>query len=90
MNTLAVEPGPETRHIHRLLALNLEQGAAGELDAVVQPRDEQEEQTRDQNGGRNHVGVAPDPDEIVVGVAEESQHVRYSGLTWPAAGSARS
>src|SRR5581483_2743969 len=71
---LPVERRPQGAGVHRPLGADLEQGAAGELDAVVEPSGEEEQESRQDDRRGHRVGVPADPDEVVVGVGEETGH----------------
>src|SRR6266700_960550 len=85
-----VERRPQPVGTDRLRRLHLDQGAARELDRIVQAVHEEERESRDDDERRQAVGPAAPLDEIVVGVGEEADHVRRSEWPCPAGAAARS
>src|SRR5438034_8873009 len=72
------------------LRLHLNERAAGELDRVIQPMHQEQRESGNDDRRGEPVGPAAPLDEVVVGVGEESDHLRRSGWPCPAGGRARS
>src|SRR5688572_2370458 len=77
-DSLLLQRIPKRADVHRLARLDLHEGPAGELDAVIDAPDKHRDHAGRDEDGRQHVRDPPAAQEIVVGVGEESHRQMLS------------
>src|SRR3989475_618688 len=89
-NAGRIERAADALRSNGLGRLHLNQRAAGELDGVVQAAHQEQRESGNDDRRREPIGPAAPLDEVVIGVGEESDHLRRSRWPCPADGRARS